>query len=340
VRDIVAIDEMRATESVQRDVWGLADVDIVPAAQLKAAVHAGGQLAGAFENGTMIGFAYGMVARPHGAGMESIGLHSHMVAVKEQGRQRGVGRALKWFQRRWCLERGMPWITWTFDPLQSRNANLNFQHLGVVSHEYLVDFYGVMAGPLGGTASDRLVALWLLDSEPVKRRALEWTGVGRGGARDDRGSAAPHGAAADSGAKPTAHVTGPNRTDPGGAATVTDLWVLREKDIIAGDRGAVAAAMGAGAETATNRATEFRAAEFRAAEFRAALADTTRSITLRVATPQDVGSLKHTQPELVDRWRSGIRAAIIPALAAGFTIVGFSDGAYVLERRRRQESRT
>src|SRR5690606_20063029 len=174
VRDIVVIAEMRATEAVQRDVWGLSDIDIVPAAQLKAAVHAGGQLVGAFAGGEMLGFAYGLVATPHGPGMNGLGLHSHMVAVLAQGRQRGVGRALKWYQRDWCLARGMRWISWTFDPLRARKATLNCERRGVVGHECLPDFYGAMAGPLGGDASDRLVALWLLDSEPVTRRAEAW----------------------------------------------------------------------------------------------------------------------------------------------------------------------
>lgn len=286
MRDLVTIDEMRVTEEIQREVWGLSDIDIVPAAQLKAAVHAGGQLAGAFEDGIMIGFAYGIVATPHGVGMEGIGLHSHMVAVRERGRQRGVGRTLKWFQWLWCLDRGMPWITWTFDPLQARNAHLNFGHLGVVSHEYLVDFYGAMAGPLGGTDSDRLVALWLLDSEPVRQRAVAWAeGVQAGS--DGAGE----------------------RFDD-----AADLWVLREEDIAANMPD------GSDGQFRTNH------------KLQTALAVANPNLRLRVATPHDVGALKRSQPGVVDRWRSAIRASIVPALAAGYTVVGFSDGAYLLAR--------
>lgn len=286
VRDIHSIDEMHVTEDIQREVWGLADLDIVPAAQMKAAVHAGGQLTGAFEDGIMIGFAYGIVATPHGPGMAGIGLHSHMVAVRERGRQRGVGRALKWHQRLWCLERGMAWSTWTFDPLQSRNAKLNFEHLGVVSHEYLVDFYGVMAGPLGGNDSDRLVALWLLDSENVSRHAASWVEGSRGEAHHPN--------------------TAPEAS--------RDVWLLREEDVAA---GAVSAA-GVSFEDQARR--------------EALLTDKRSNVRLRVAVPHDVGALKRSQPGVVDRWRNGIRASMIPALASGFTVVGFSDGAYVLAR--------
>ena len=286
VRDIVTIDELRITEDIQREVWGLDDIDIVPAAQMKAAVHAGGQVSGAFEDGVMIGFAYGIVATPHGPGMTGIGLHSHMVAVRERGRQRGVGRALKWYQRLWCLERGLTWITWTFDPLQARNAKLNFEHLGVVSHEYLVDFYGAMAGPLGGTDSDRLVALWLLDSEVVTRHAAQWA---EGAQLQEEDVSAARGA-------------------------FGDVWVLREEDVAA--VGAHAAAV----EQENRRRLE------------AVLAHSHSTSRLRVAAPHDVGALKRSQPGVVERWRNGLRASMLPALAGGYSVVGFADGAYVLVR--------
>src|SRR5690606_14315266 len=151
----------------------------------------------------------------HGGGMEGVALHSHMVAVREQGRQRGTGRALKWFQRQWCLDRGMSWMTWTFDPLQSRNANLNFAHLGVVSREYLVDFYGAMAGPLGGDASDRMVALWLLDSERVSRRAA--ADRGRGGSTTPKAHTAAH--------------ASPQPPHGFEARTAREAWILRADDV-------------------------------------------------------------------------------------------------------------
>jgi predicted GNAT superfamily acetyltransferase len=104
--------------------------------------------------------------------------------------------------------------------------------------------------------------------------------------------------------------------------------VLREEDVLAAASGAMTDLTSTGTVLVRDDA------------FRDALADTRRRIALRVAVPPDLGSLKRSHPELIDGWRSGIRAAIIPALAAGFTVVGFSDGAYLLERGPLIESET
>ncbi|MCW5818261.1 MAG: GNAT family N-acetyltransferase, partial [Trueperaceae bacterium] len=171
LRELTSHADLHEVERIQREVWGLDDLEVVPNSQLRAALHAGGQLGGAFLEDALVGFSYGFLASPHGRLMVGPGLHSHMAAVRPGARGRGVGRALKWQQRAWCLERGIEWMTWTFDPLQARNANLNLRHLGAVGVDYLVDFYGPMGGPLGGGRSDRLLALWMLTGQRVTARA-------------------------------------------------------------------------------------------------------------------------------------------------------------------------
>lgn len=161
IRELAAHEELLEVERIQREVWGIADLEIVGTAHLRAVQHAGGQLAGAFVGERMVGFSYGFLARPHGRGMKGLGLHSHMVAVRQEARGRGVGQALKHHQHAWCAAHRLAWITWTFDPLQANNARLNLVHLGAIGVEYLVDFYGPMGGPLGGgQPTDRLLALW------------------------------------------------------------------------------------------------------------------------------------------------------------------------------------
>lgn len=172
VHPLVTMDALRGCERLQQEVWRYADREVVPAAQMRAALHAGALVAGAFLGREHVGFLYGFPALPHEDGLDGVGMHSHMLAVSAEARGIGVGRALKWYQRRWCEARGMRWVSWTFDPLQARNAHLNLERLGAVVHEYQVDFYGVLGGQLSGTLpTDRFVALWWLHHERVERRA-------------------------------------------------------------------------------------------------------------------------------------------------------------------------
>lgn len=172
VLPLVTMEALRDCERLQLEVWRYGDREVVPAAQMRAALHAGALVAGAFAGREQIGFLYAFPALPHESGLEGVGLHSHMMAVVPEARGLGVGRMLKWYQRQWSLARGIRWVSWTFDPLQARNARLNFEYLGVVVHEYQVDFYGVLGGALSGDhPTDRFVALWWLEHERVQRRA-------------------------------------------------------------------------------------------------------------------------------------------------------------------------
>ncbi len=172
IHPLVTMEMLRACERLQLRVWGFNDLEVVPAAQMRAALHAGALVAGAFVGRELVGFAYGFPALPHEAGLIGPGMHSHMAAVVPEARGLGAGRRLKWYQRRWCVEHGMKWVAWTFDPLQARNARLNLHHLGAVVHEYQVDFYGVLGGLLSGDLpTDRFVAKWDLTGPHVTAAA-------------------------------------------------------------------------------------------------------------------------------------------------------------------------
>ncbi len=172
IHPLVTMEMLRACERLQLQVWGFGDLEVVPAAQMRAALHAGALVAGAFVGRELVGFAYGFPALPHEVGLVGPGLHSHMAAVVPEARGLGAGRRLKWYQRRWCVERGINWATWTFDPLQARNARLNLHHLGATVHEYQVDFYGVLGGVLSGDLpTDRFVANWDLTGPHVRAAA-------------------------------------------------------------------------------------------------------------------------------------------------------------------------
>ncbi|HUF18703.1 MAG TPA: GNAT family N-acetyltransferase [Thermoanaerobaculia bacterium] len=167
LRPIDSIQELREIEFVQREVWGLRDLDIVPALVLKATIAAGGSLIGAFHGNEIAGFVYAFVGLESG---ETI-LHSDMLAVRTQYRGTGLGVRLKLAQRERAMSQGIARITWTFDPLQSENAHLNFRKLGVTSDRYIEDFYGETSSPLHqATETDRLWVSWKLDSRHVLER--------------------------------------------------------------------------------------------------------------------------------------------------------------------------
>jgi len=169
IREIRGAVELRAVETLQQEVWQCNDLEVVPAVHMMAAREVGAILLGAFDGADLVGFAY---AFPGFEGEHRI-LHSDMLAVRETCRDLGLGRALKLAQREAALARGIDRITWTFDPLQTRNAFLNFQKLGVTADRYLRDFYGETSSPLHAGGTDRLWVTWHLRERPQFEPAHE-----------------------------------------------------------------------------------------------------------------------------------------------------------------------
>src|SRR5687767_2319535 len=168
IRDIETLDEMHEVESLQREIWGLSDLDVLPALALRPQKELGAILIGAFANGRMVGFVFGFPGILNG---ETI-IHSDMLGVSNEYRSQNVGYLLKLAQRSAALALGVRRITWTFDPLQSRNAHLNFNKLGVIADRYLVNYYGETSSFLHRAGTDRLWVTWLLDRDPPGRTEL------------------------------------------------------------------------------------------------------------------------------------------------------------------------
>ena len=166
IRKIESLAEMREVERLQREIWGVDDLEVYPALALKPQTEVGGILIGAFDEGRMVGFVFGFPGILAG---ETI-IHSDMLGISENYRSHNLGYLLKLAQREAALERGIERITWTFDPLQSRNAHFNFNKLGVIADRYYVDYYGVTSSFLHRFGTDRLWVTWLLNSERVKTR--------------------------------------------------------------------------------------------------------------------------------------------------------------------------
>ena len=158
------IEEFRACVALQKEVWNFTDAELVPLRMFVVADKVGGQVMGAFEGKSMIGFALSVPGTRTG----HVYLHSHMLAVRKDYRNAGLGRRLKLMQREDALARGIELIEWTFDPLEIKNAYLNIEKLGAISRRYNINQYGITSSPLqGGLPSDRLIAEWWLKSKRV-----------------------------------------------------------------------------------------------------------------------------------------------------------------------------
>jgi chorismate synthase len=167
IRDLQGIDDLNDLRRVEKEVWGLADDDTLPLTLAIACQAAGNIFLGAFEKDKLVGFAFGFLGRERGQTM----IHSHMLAVLDAYRHLDLGLQLKQTQRVRALAMGVHEITWTYDPLQSRNAHFNFAKLGVLSDTYRVDFYGPeTSSMLHQNGTDRLWVRWALNSRRVRDR--------------------------------------------------------------------------------------------------------------------------------------------------------------------------
>ncbi len=156
-------DELEQAAAIVLSVWGEEATTLASPQLLRTYAHFGNPVVGAQMGDELCGVSVGFLA-PGGG----VHLHSHITGVKPNHQGCGVGYALKTAQRRWCLDNAVDLVTWTFDPLLSRNAYFNMHKLGARSHELLPGFYGEMDDQInGGDVTDRLSVTWSVRSESV-----------------------------------------------------------------------------------------------------------------------------------------------------------------------------
>lgn len=179
IRSVQTHAEYRAVEQLQQDVWGRSSVALVHNGVLLTAQKNGGLVLGAFERDAspesdeagsvgLVGFVFGFVGlTPEG----TVKHCSHIAGVLPRCQGRGVGYRLKLEQRRRVLAQGIELVTWTFDPLESRNAYFNMRKLGVTCRTYWPNLYGDMRDAVNaGLPSDRFQVDWHIASEHVAGR--------------------------------------------------------------------------------------------------------------------------------------------------------------------------
>lgn len=158
--------EFEAAVLLQKEIWGYADVELLPLRLFVVADKIGGQVLGAFDEGRMVAFCLGVPGLKPGG---KYYLHSHMLGVLPEYRNTGLGRQMKLKQREEALERGIDLIEWTFDPLEIKNAYFNIERLGTIVRRFVHNQYGSTSSHLHtGLPTDRCTAEWWIDSSRVR----------------------------------------------------------------------------------------------------------------------------------------------------------------------------
>ena len=167
IRDLKSFEDLSRAQALEKEIWELSDLDVMPLTTAIAIREAGSIWLGAFDGAELVGFAFGFLGMEHG----EIMVHSHVLGVRGEYRDSDLGYKLKLAQRERALAMRVQQMTWTFDPLQSKNAHLNFNKLGVVADTYKVDFYGPeTSSSLHRNGTDRLWVKWPLTSRRVQAR--------------------------------------------------------------------------------------------------------------------------------------------------------------------------
>jgi predicted GNAT superfamily acetyltransferase len=166
-----------AAEDLQELVWGMTDRELIPGRMLHALQKNGACLLGAYDQEKLVGFVLGVIGTVEGlreridqVAAARLQMYSAIMGVHPDYQNLSIGYQLKLAQRAFALRIGLRLMTWTVDPLESRNARLNFSKLGAVCNVYWRDFHGAMTGINAGLASDRFQVRWWLTSHRVKSR--------------------------------------------------------------------------------------------------------------------------------------------------------------------------
>jgi predicted GNAT superfamily acetyltransferase len=166
IRQLTQNPEFADAVSLQKQIWGFDDIDLLPVRLFVTASKIGGHSFGAYDGDKMVGFCVAIPGIKKGAKSY---LHSHMLGVTKEYRDAGLGRKLKLAQRVDAIRQGLDLIEWTFDPLEIKNAFFNIERLGAIVRRFVLNQYGTTSSPLNaGLPTDRCTAEWWLENERVE----------------------------------------------------------------------------------------------------------------------------------------------------------------------------
>lgn len=166
VRPIREMNELSELPALQKRAWGCEDIDVIPSHLLKAVsdeLGPTGLVLGCFLDGKIAGY---VLAFPTTDPEEVL---MHQVGVSPDNQQRGVGYRLMLELRRMLSAGKVKKIFWTYDPLESVNANLYIRKLGGIVTRHFADYYGETTSMLHfGLPTDRFRVEWNISDGRVE----------------------------------------------------------------------------------------------------------------------------------------------------------------------------
>ena len=163
-------------ETLQKETWGIGDAEVLPTHFLHALQYNGALLLGAFDGDRLVGFTFatlGMIEKGNRideVAAARLKLYSIVTGVHPDYQGQHVGQQLKLAQRDFALRIGVRLITWTFDPLESRNGYFNIGKLGAICNRYLLNYHGNLGGINANLPTDRFEVEWWVTSNRVQSR--------------------------------------------------------------------------------------------------------------------------------------------------------------------------
>jgi predicted GNAT superfamily acetyltransferase len=165
-RVLTTLDELADCENLQAAAFGFEDREITPREVLSVIQQTGGLIVGVYEGPNLVAFSSAFLSRDS----KGLFLHSDLAAVQPDLQSQGLGKILKEAQREFALQMGFERIRWTYDPMLTKNANLNIKKLGGCAVEFKRDVYGQSSSELyANLPTHRLVIEWDLKSNPEAR---------------------------------------------------------------------------------------------------------------------------------------------------------------------------
>ncbi|WP_282171787.1 GNAT family N-acetyltransferase [Cytobacillus firmus] len=169
IKNLHTVKDLQAVYELEARIWSVEEA--VPVNHTVATVKNGGFVLGAFLGEELVGFQYSFP----GFDGTKVYLCSHSLGIHPEYRALGIGEKLKYAQKQTALEKGYDLISWTYDPLETVNANLNLHKLEAVCTQYIENAYGEMSDYMNaGIPSDRFLVEWRIQDEgPVRQLSAE-----------------------------------------------------------------------------------------------------------------------------------------------------------------------